>query len=182
MYSTYVNGGFSANAIIKIDWYSLSEKSAEAGVSSSVDLRNFNVAGDLQYKFFLKNNDFIEPTAGFTYTKTQYSTGAELLGLEDGHLVRLQAGVRFGASWDWNNIQFGSTLLFLAYGNVQESGTALTNIGLATPSDVGLVRGELDAEINADFGNGFSGLLRGEVRAGDNMFGGGIKIGARKQW
>ena len=182
VYSTYINGGFSANAIIKIDWYSLSEKSAAAGVSSSVDLRNFNVAGDLQYKFFLKNNDFIEPTAGFTYTKTQYSTGAELLGLEDGHLVRLQAGVRFGASWDWNNIQFGSTLLFLAYGNVQETGTALTNIGLATPSDVGLVRGELDAEINADFGNGFSGLLRGEVRAGDNMFGGGIKIGARKQW
>ena len=108
VYSTYINGGFSANAIIKIDWYSLSEKSAAAGVSSSVDLRNFNVAGDLQYKFFLKNNDFIEPTAGFTYTKTQYSTGAELLGLEDGHLVRLQAGVRFGASWDWNNIQFGS--------------------------------------------------------------------------
>ena len=65
---------------------------------------------------------------------------------------------------------------------MQETGTALTNIGLATPSDVGLVRGELDAEINADFGNGFSGLLRGEVRAGDNMFGGGIKIGARKQW
>ena len=182
VYSTYINGGFSADAIIKNDWFSLSENSPAAGVSSSVDLRNFNVAGDLQYKFLLKNNDFIEPTAGFTYTNTQYSTGAASLGLEDGHLVRLQAGVRFGAGWNWNNIQFGSTLLFLAYDNVQQTGTALTNIGLATPSDVGLIRGEVDAEINADFGNGFTGLLRGEVRFGDDMFGGAIKIGARKQW
>jgi len=96
--------------------------------------------------------------------------------------VRLQAGVRFGAGWDWNNIQFGSTLLFLAYDNVQQTGTALTNIGVASPSDVGLIRGEVDAEINANFGNGFSGLMRGEVRFGDNLIGGAIKIGARKQW
>ena len=45
---------------------------------------------------------------------------------------------------------------------------------MGLPLRVTSVRGRLDAEINADFGNGFSGLLRGEVRAGDNMFGGGI--------
>lgn len=182
IYSTYINGGFSADAIIKNDWYSLSENQPSIGVSNSVDLRNFNVAGNLQYKFPLAHNDFIEPTAGFTYTNTQYSSGAATLGLEPGHLVRLQAGVRFGAGWDWNNIQFGSTLLFLAYDNVQQTGTALTNIGVASPSDVGLIRGEVDAEINANFGNGFSGLMRGEVRFGDNLIGGAIKIGARKQW
>jgi len=182
IYSTYINGGFSADTIIKNDWYSLSENQPSIGVSSSVDLRNFNVAGNLQYKFPFAHNDFIEPTAGFTYTNTQYSSGAATLGLEPGHLVRLQAGVRFGAGWDWNNIQFGSTLLFLAYDNVQQTGTALTNIGVASPSDVGLIRGEVDAEINANFGNGFSGLMRGEVRFGDNLIGGAIKIGARKQW
>ena len=182
-YGTYLNGGFSVNSVVKGDWFSLSENEVTMGVSS-VSLQNISVAGNVQYKFSLANNWFIEPTAGFTYTNSQYGSGAEALSLEDGYLVRLQTGARFGTEWNWNNMQFGSRMLLLAYDNVEQTGTALQNIGagIVAPTDVGLVRGEVDAELNADFGKGFSALLRGELRFGEDLVGGAIKVGVRQQW
>ena len=85
----------------------------------------------LQYKFFLKNNDFIEPTAGFTYTKTQ-SAGAESLGLEDGHLVRLQTGVG-SARVDGTIFNFDPRFCFLHMAMCD----SFDKYGSSTPSDVG---------------------------------------------
>ena len=186
LYGAYINGGFSTDAVVKGDWFNMSEDDQAMGISNSVKLQTLSVAENVQYKFNVAKDSFIEPTAGYAYTNTQYGSGAEALGLENGYSVRLQAGARFGTAWNWNNIHLAPTLTVLAYDTVLLTGTALQNAALTggptAPTDLGLVRGEVDAEISADFGNGLSGLLRGEVRFGEDLIGEAIKVGLRKQW
>jgi outer membrane autotransporter protein len=183
VYGMYVIGGFSADALVKEDWYSLSELDPSESMSTSVNLQNFSAAGNVQYKFWgTVKGTFIEPTAGFVYTNSEYGSQPTGLGLEDGHVLRLQSGARFGSAWDWNNIHFEPTLLALVYSDVTVTGTALQNIGVAAPTDEGLVRGEIDLELHADFGDGLSAFTRGETRFGEGLVEGAIKIGARKQW
>jgi outer membrane autotransporter protein len=182
LYGMYINGGFSVDTIVKGDWFNLSEFN-QFDVPTSINLQNFNAAGNVQYKFWLPVKDsFIEPTAGIVYTRSQYGSGASALGLEDGYVLRLQSGARFGTAWDWNNIHFEPTFLALIYSDVTVTGTALQNIDIAAPTDEGLVRGEIDLDLHADFGHGISAYTRGEVRFGEGLLGGGIKVGARKQW
>ena len=180
-YATYINGGFSVDALVKNDWFRLTESSP----SNSVNLNNFNVAGNIQYKFDVLKTSFIEPTGGFVYTDTAYGSGAAALQLQNGNVTRLQAGARFGTDWDWNNIHFTPNLLALVYDNVIVTGTALQNIGVAgvtVPSDEGLIRGEFDLELQADFGHGYSAFALGDVRFGEGLVAETVKIGARKQW
>ena len=178
-YATYINGGFSVDALVKNDWFRLTESSP----SSSVNLNNFNVAGNIQYKFDVLKTSFIEPTGGFVYTDTAYGSGAAALELQNGNVTRLQAGARFGTDWDWNNIHFTPNLLALVYDNVIVTGTALQNLGVpGIPSDEGLIRGEFDLELQADFGHGYSAFALGDVQFGEGLVAGTVKIGARKQW
>jgi Autotransporter beta-domain len=180
-YTTYINGGFSVDGLVKNDWFRLTETSP----SSSVNLNNFNVAGNVQYKFDVLKASFIEPTGGVVYTNTAYGSGAAALGLVNGYVTRLQTGARFGTAWDWNNIHFEPYLLALIYDNVTVTGTALQNIGvqgITVPTDQGLVRGEFDLQLLADFGHGWSAFTQGDVRFGEGLLAGAIKIGARKQW
>ena len=50
------------------------------------------------------------------------------------------------------------------------------------PTDQGLLRGEVDPELNVDFNNGYSAYLRGVFRFGSEMFGANAKLGIRKQF
>jgi hypothetical protein len=50
------------------------------------------------------------------------------------------------------------------------------------PTDQGKVRGELDPQVNFDFGNGYSSTLSGQVQFGDNLVGGAVRAQLRKQW
>jgi len=130
-------------------------------------------------------DSFIEPTAGFVYTNTTYGSGAAALGVQNGYVTRLQTGARFGTAWDWNNIRFEPTLLALVYDNVLVTGTALQNIGaggVSVPSDLGQIRGEFDLELLADFGHGFSSFALADVRFGEGLVAGTLKVGVRKQW
>jgi hypothetical protein len=182
LYGTYIAGGFSIDSVVKGDWFNMTEVDPVAGVSNSVNLQNFNVAGNVQYKFDVAKGSFIEPTAGATYTRTTYGSGAAALNLEDGHVVRLQSGARFGTAWDWNNIHLEPTLLAVVYSDVIITGTAVQNIGIVAPNDQGLVRGEFDLEMHADFGQGISAFAQGDVRFGQGLLGEALKVGARKQW
>ena len=186
-YWTYINGGFSTDGVVKNDWFHLTDDVFQTvfqtGQSSSANVQNFSVTGNAQYKFAVLTNSFIEPTAGFVYTQTSYSdVPATLDTLVNGHTTRVQGGARFGTAWDYNGIHFEPTLLGLVYDNVQVTGTPLQSIGVVVPTDEGKVRGEFDGVLNADFGKGFSGFAEGDVRFGDNLLGGTVKVGLRKQW
>src|SRR5579871_971922 len=184
LYSMYINGPWSADLVGKFDFLSLKEDFAGLAPNGSIDVTNAGVSGNLQYKSKI-GNGFVEPTVGFSFTRTMFGSNAALMGLQDGSTVRLQGGARFGAAWDVNGISVEPTLALLVYSNVIADGTSVATVPVAvpvTPTDQGLVRGEVDPELNLDFNNGYSAYVRGSVRFGSELFGGSAKVGLRKQF
>src|ERR1700732_77866 len=120
LYATYFNGGFSTDLLLKVDVLRLNETFSDNlaftsdgfvdGVflpafivpfsgSGSTNLIAATVADNLNYRFNLYPNFWIEPTVGAQYTNTSYGGGAANLGLEDGALVMVQGGARFGTNF-----------------------------------------------------------------------------------
>jgi Autotransporter beta-domain len=185
LYSMYVNGRFSADLVGKFDFLNLDEDLAGLGLANgSIGVTNAGVSGNIQYKNQF-GASFVEPTAGFSFTRTMFGDNAALMGLQDGSTVRLQAGARFGTAFNANGVSFEPTLALLAYSNVIADGTTVATVAVpvpVTPTDQGLVRGEVDPELNVDFNNGYSAYVRGSFRFGTELVGGFAKVGVRKQF
>jgi autotransporter-like protein len=184
LYSMYINGPFSADLVGKFDFLNLKEDFAGFAPNASIGVTNAGVSGNVQYKNKF-GRSFLEPTMGFSFTRTLFGDNAALMGLQDGSTLRLQAGARFGTAFTVNGISFEPTLALLAYSNVIADGTSVATVPVAvpvTPTDQGLVRGEVDPELNLDFNNGYSAYVRGSVRFGSELVGGSAKVGLRKQF
>src|SRR5262249_47638200 len=111
-HATYFNAGFSSDVTVKFDFLTLDETFNDLLATTlvtttpfvfftgagSVNLLNSTVVGNLNYRFYLYPNFWIEPTVGAAYTNSSYGSGAAQLGLADGNLVRVQGGARFGTS------------------------------------------------------------------------------------
>jgi hypothetical protein len=185
LYSMYINGPVSADLVGKLDFLSLDEDLAGLGLpNGSIGVTNAGLSGNIQYKNKF-GASFVEPTAGFSFTRTMFGDNAALMGLQDGSTLRLQAGARFGTAFNAYGISFEPTLAVLAYSNVIADGTTVATVPVpvpVTPTDQGLLRGEVDPELNVDFNNGYSAYVRGSVRFGSEMVGGFAKVGLRKQF
>jgi hypothetical protein len=185
LYSMYINGPFSADLVGKLDFLNLKEDFAGLAPNGSIDVTNAGLSGNVQYKNKIGSSGFVEPTMGFSFTRTMFGDNAALMGLQDGSTLRLQAGARFGAAFDVNGISVEPTLALLIYSNVIADGTTVATVPVPvpiTPTDQGLVRGEVDPELNLDFNNGYSAYVRGSLRFGSELFGGSAKVGLRKQF
>jgi hypothetical protein len=201
LYATYFNGGFSTDFTLRVDALNLNESfnelvacSCNPGIpipiagSGSVPLLNGTIAGNLNYRFNLYPNYWIEPTVGAQYTNSSYGANAAQLGLDDGNLVMVQGGARFGASTLIDNhILMTATLTGLAYDDVLVAGgfipaAAFEGQNLLVQADQGHVRGRGILALNFDFGQGISSFVLGEVRGGSGLFGAGGKAGVRVQW
>jgi hypothetical protein len=210
LYASYFNGGFSTDLLLKVDVLRLNETVSDnlaftsAGIapngdfspafnfpfgsSGSTNLLNTTVMGDLNYRFNLYPNFWIEPTVGAQYTNTSYGTGAANLGLEDGNLVMVQGGARFGTNFllcDW--VRTTAILTGLAYDDVLVAGGFIPGAGFAgnnilAHADQGQLRGRGVLGFNFDFGRGISSFVQGEARGGKGLFGAGGKAGVRVQW
>ena len=121
-----------------------------------------------------------------TYVRTDADLA--ILNRATGDLLRLQGGARLGTTWDlWNGVSVLGMVKLLAYSNVHVSGLAIEAAalggfgpGLASPTDEGKLRGEVDGSL--DFGLGAGYFLRAEtaVRFGNEYFAAGGKLGLRK--
>jgi hypothetical protein len=146
------------------------------------------IAGNLNYRFDLYPNFWIEPTVGALYTNSSWGSGAGQLGLANGDLVRVQDGARFGASTFINNrILMTTTLTGLAYDDVLVAGgfipaAAFAGQNLLVQSDRGFVRGLGILALNLDYGNGVSSFIQGDVYGGAHLFGAGGRAGVRVVW
>src|SRR6516225_4616191 len=138
-YATYFSAGFSTDVTVKFDFLTVDETFNDllattasnpnvpafipfAG-AGSVSLLNSTVVGNLNYRFDLYPNFWIEPTVGVQYTNSSYGSGAAQLGLADGNLVRVQGGARFGTStFISNSVLMTTTLTGLAYEDVLVQG------------------------------------------------------------
>src|SRR6266436_7773229 len=98
LYSMYINGGFSADLVGKLDFLTLKEDFAGLAPNGSIGVTNAGVSGNVQYKNKF-GASFLEPTVGFSFTRTMFGDNAALMGLQDGSTLRLQAGARFGTAF-----------------------------------------------------------------------------------
>jgi hypothetical protein len=201
LYATYFSGGFSTDFTLKVDALTLDETFNEvlgfiaggpgqvpfAG-GGSVSLLNGTIAGNLNYRFDLYPNFWIEPTVGAQYTNSSYGSNAANLGLADGNLVMVQGGARFGTTALINNrVLMTTTLTGLAYDDVLVAGgfipaAAFNGQNLLVQADQGKVRGRGVLAFNFDCGQGVTSFVQGEVRGGSGLFGAGGKAGVRYVW
>jgi hypothetical protein len=204
LYATYFNGGFSTDFTLRVDALNLNESFNEAlgfnvdgGVtpnpfpstgSGSVNLLNGTIAGNLNYKFAVYPNFWIEPTVGAQYINSSYGSNAADLGLADGNLVMVQGGARFGTTTLINDrVLMTTTLTGLAYDDVLVAGgfiptAAFGAQNLLVQADQGKVRGRGILALNFDCGRGITSFVQGEVRGGSGLFGAGGKAGVRYEW
>jgi hypothetical protein len=195
-YGVYVRGAFSTDLTFKTDLFSLDESFSEviAGTggpivtsgAATVDMTNYIVANNFNYRIPLSGAQWIEPTVGYRYTETKYGAGSGDLGLADGHDFRVQGGARFGSELDWNGIHVTPIVTGLAYSDVSITGSTLPNTDFPNPvnftSDQGKVRGEGIFSVNLDYHNGLSTFALADVRGGQDYFGYGGRLGLRYQW
>jgi outer membrane autotransporter protein len=185
-YATYVIENFFADALIKADF--LSFNTSVANLPSDANMTNYSLLGNIGYKFNLNEGWYIEPTSGFEYVRIDLSNQRIAVAttslLDDAHLLRARIGARVGTSWVSNNLRIEPSLLALAYYNFEASGAILPTGGgsIVLPLDQGKVLGELQGSVNIlDQATGISGFVRGDLRFNDDLIGGGIKLGLRKQ-
>jgi hypothetical protein len=128
---------------------------------------------------------FVEPTGGFSFTRTIFDGGAAALGLQDASTLRLQGGARWGAAWEMNGVSVEASVKTLVYSNVIAQGTALASdfIGAGiVPTDQGLIRGLVAPELSLCLPENYTVTLSGEARFGQDLAAGSIKLALRKQW
>lgn len=71
-YAAVTKGGFFADAQVRWDYYNMRPNDPVAGLyDQNFNARGWTVAGGLGYNIALPNNWFVEPSAGFTYSKTE---------------------------------------------------------------------------------------------------------------
>jgi outer membrane autotransporter protein len=187
--ATYVNGGFFTDAIVKADLLSLNITAT--GLDQRSDLTNLSVLANVGYKIDLSQGFYVEPTAGVEYVRTDFS-GSPLLTpttvpLLDGNVTRLRAGARFGTEWVTNNVRIEPSVLPLVYYIADASGLETFTAGgpglITFPGDEGKVFGEVQTSVNFfDLSSGWSGFIRGDLRFGEDLFGGSGKAGIRYAW
>ena len=131
----------------------------------STNLRNFTTIGNVNYRFPLSGALWMEPTAGFQYIASVYSSGAEALGLADGHVFRIQGGSRFGVDYYSGSTRITPVLTGLVYD--------------AVIADEGKLRGEGILAVTFDNGHGVSAFVQGQVYGGEDLIGYGGKAGVR---
>jgi len=187
-YSEYVRGGFSADVTAKFDFLQLSQDFGGIVPDASVSVLNSGVSGNVQYKFSGANNEFFEPTMGFSLTHVSFGSGGTALNLEDGYTVRLQAGARVGKTWDLGQgTSVDANFKAVVYGDAVAQGTVASGLSGGTvlplaPTDSGLVRAELDPEICFNLPNEYSLTVSGQARFGEAVAGGSVGVNLRKQW
>jgi hypothetical protein len=184
VYSEYVRGGFSADLTTIVNLLQLNQDLAGLAPNVSVGITTAGLSGNVQYKITGAGNNFLEPTVGFSFTRTIFGSGATP-DMENSSTLRLQAGARVGTTWQVNGISIDSSLKALIYGDAIAGGTSIeaSAFGEAIArTDEGLIRGELDPELCFNLADGYSVTLSGSAFYGQAVVGGSAGVNLRKQW
>jgi hypothetical protein len=178
-YGVYVNGGFSTDLTFKADFYGV-DQSQGAGGTTSFGVNNYTEAFNVNNKYTLNPEWWVEPTVGFLHTNTVWNDMAHNLGMTDGETWRVQGGTRLGWGGVWNAIRVDGTLTALVYDDVSiQGGTLSTITAPLVPTYEGKLFGQLIGKLNFEYGNGLSSYIESEVRGTDGVVGVGGRVGLR---
>jgi hypothetical protein len=177
---------------------------SNATETGSASVNNYTIAGDASYRYPVSATGWWEPIFSVRYTITDYGNDPTTifpdqfhggitnltdgrLGLEDGTVLRLQGGIRRGEQGVlpdgglWTVV--GGAFLYsdvLITGFKFDPGAG--NGTAVFPVDEGKIRGLGQILTTFDYANGWSYLMMGEVRGGEDLIGVGGRVGARYKW
>jgi Autotransporter beta-domain len=201
VYASYFNGGFSADLAIRVEFFNINlsfndllgfqsnpgfgfpPTSVPFSGSGTTSLVNTTTSGNVNYRIPVYRNVWIEPTAGFQFTRSDYESGADQLGLADGSVLRLHAGERFGVEGTWDAVRMTTVFTALLYDDVAVRGGVLQDApNPLILSDQGKLRAEGILALYLYQGKGVSYLLQADLRGGEGLIGAGLKMGLRAAW
>ena len=199
-YAAFFRDSFSVQAVFKADIYDVSQSDtlqpldangapcAFAPVSRAghADLNNYIGEIGVGYRFDLSRSSWLEPIGGVRVTYSDYSNASGDIGVTgDGHVLRVQGGLRYGWVAPLRPGLVTTTLTGLLYSDVVVSGFSSIG-GIFTPetpvTDEGKLRVLGQISTRLDRGDGYSYLFQVETRGGEDLFGIGGRIGARYEW
>ncbi len=154
----------------------------QAGIISEI---NLNAGSNVYYRLDLGDGFWLEPTAGYRYTYTDYGDGAAALGLENGQLFRILGGARVGTAGIYQGYRYSASLLGLLYDDVSILGYVAEASGLTSgPAtvDQGKLRATAQLLGKLEDAHGLEYTLQLEVRGGEDVVGAGGKVGIRYRW
>jgi hypothetical protein len=201
VYASYFNGGFSTDLAFKAEFFDLNVSftdllgfqsnpavgfpptSVPFSGTGTTQLNNYTTSGNVNYRIPMGATTWVEPTAGFQYTISQYAAGADQFGLADGTQLRLQGGSRFGFESAWNGVRMTTVATGLLYDDVLVNGGVLASSpNPLILSDEGKLRVEGILALNFYHGNGVNSFVQADLQGGEGLFGVGGKVGARMAW
>lgn len=182
LYSVWAKGGWSIDTVSKADFFNIDRWQTGIPVLT-LGMTNYTSAGNINYRFDMPNNWWIEPTAGVSYTANRWDTPSKILGMLDGETFRVQAGSRFGTSTVWGRTTVEGSVTGLAYSDVVINGNTLAVAAGALlptpPNDQGKVFGQGIGKLNFIWSPQISSYVEGEVRGRDGVIGYAGRVGAR---
>jgi outer membrane autotransporter protein len=204
-YIVATKGRFFADLMIRKEFYTANLTDASVGLlGQQIGAHGISVATSAGYNFALANNWFIEPSAGFIWSKTDVDpfnvSGGGFVSTFTTSAIESEIGrltVRAGTTINSGNIiwqPFASASVFHEFaGNVNTAATSLTNAafvgpfpatisGTNTTSRVGTY-GQYSLGLAAQVANtGFLGFVRVDYRNGENIDGWTGNAGIRYQF
>jgi len=157
-------------------------------LDASTRLTDHTIALNGNYRLELGNGWWMEPTAGVRFTYSDFDNDASALGLADGRVLRIQGGLRFGTATVVSGGHYWTTTLTgLLYSDVLIDGYVANSFVPGLPAtvanaDEGKLRalGMVQTRLLLSSGLSYYGQL--ELRGGEDMIGGGGRVGIRYEW
>lgn len=206
-FGSVFSGGFSADALFKVDIMDLERRgnlrervfsppcgggpgqillgTENTSLDADSSVNDYTLAGNVNYRFDIDRSNWFEPTFGMRFTYSDYGSGADVMGFKDGSVFRVQGGVRFGNRMITSQgYLVTTTLTGLLYSDVAVNG--LVNTAIFSDSvakvDEGKLRvlGALASKVDMPSGISYYGQV--EVRGGEDVIGLGGKVGMRLEW
>lgn len=188
----YTMGGLFVNGLVKADILQGDTTFANVAQRAEFDAQSYGATLEGGYRFG-GSSFFIEPVASLSYVRTElddFDILNSTISFDDNDSLRGKLGVRGGGVW---NMSGGGRVI--PYGGVYaveefegEDGLTFTNGGLDVP--IGGLAPETygQAQLGVGFSpwtgplSGFTGYVQADGNFGNDMHGGGVRLGFRFKW
>jgi hypothetical protein len=173
LYLVYAMGNFSADLNYSAGWMSNGGKDVTTtstvafGNGTATSTTSSSARGTVQmshdydanvhYRFNLKNDWWLEPTAGASFVHD-----VEGAGLEDMNVLQLKAGTSAGTSFMWGQTKVEPSFTALAYSDVSVTGGTVKG-GPPISTDQGQLWGKGVAKLNYVWSRNLSSAISGEL-------------------
>jgi hypothetical protein len=175
IYASYIVGGFSADfsfvyTATNSRFIGITNQPRAAGTFAGfrdTDGLSFNF--NMQYKYDLSKDWWVEPTIGFSVTESHANQAGT--ANTDGNVRRFQGGARVGTEWSWGAIRVQPTVGGYVASDVNVETIHPLGFFFALPTDQGYLWVKGTGKLNFQWTDKFSTSIEGEARHRANVDG-----------